>query len=37
MRNWIIRKLRTVLGIENDKNFLLMYGDAISLRIDRME
>ncbi len=37
MKTWIIKRLRALLGIEQDKTFLLEYGDAISGRIDRLE
>ena len=37
MKTWIVMKIRQFLNIDNDKSFLLEYGDAISNRIDRLE
>lgn len=34
---WLKDKLRHFLGIEQDKRFLLEYGDATASRVDKLE
>lgn len=37
MKTWIVSSIRKFLGINQDKEFLLAYGDAISSRVDNLD